>query len=223
MLVEFAQLFSMSGSIDDRNLSLVNKIEKSGVKRIIAINDFSHEETSAGIFLMRQKNRMRELRAMLTAKRVKIVPAVCVGISEGVSQTPDLYRLTLNKSRYILTTPPCGGFSDETMVEYKNIILKEKLVPIIMYFERYAACYDDYSLKKLLGISSAIFQVTDSALSSVKLRETINTLIKNNRTVIVSGNYKYDEKKKYFSLTAPSRKLYDYLSIVNNSFYSKVF
>ena len=113
MLVEFAQLFSMSGSIDDRNLSLVNKIEKSGVKRIIAINDFSHEEMSAGIFLMRQKNRMRELGAMLPAKRVKIVPAVCVGISEGVSQTPDLYRLTLNKSRYILTTPPCGGFSDE--------------------------------------------------------------------------------------------------------------
>ncbi|MDY3846081.1 MAG: hypothetical protein SOZ62_04135 [Eubacteriales bacterium] len=223
MIAEFAELFSPAFPIGEKSISLAQEMEASKVKRLIAVNEFIHEDTSTGIFLMRQNSRMRELAEALPNMKMRIIPTPCVRISRGVSHTSDLHKLTLNKTGYILTSPPYGGFSDEIMLEYRNLIINEKLVPVIMYFERCVAGYDDYNLNRIIGISSAVFQISGRALVDVKLRKTVESLLEDNRTVIISDNRVFDKKKKKFSLTAPSRKLYEYLIVKNNSFYLKIF
>lgn len=211
--------FSLLYNVDNPNIKGANALAKSladdGVKNIFAISEYSTGQYTVGEFLLRNRIAVADID-----HRVTVCPIVA--IETGVSTIPSFCELVLNGSRYVCVRPPYGSFSNETMVEFKNIIQKLKLAPIIFNTERYIAMYDDKDLNRLLTLPLTVYHFSANSLNNSEHLRIANELTLANKRVIIGRSRAFDEKEKRLSPGKSAKRLIDYLEVVNVKFYREI-
>lgn len=138
----------------------------SGVTDIIAtphMIDFFKQD----IFFERVSDRMKYMEEKLKSENipVKLHTGAEVFASEDILCAPDLSRLALASSRYLLVE---FSFTSATLAfvrETVETITEQNLVPVIAHPERYSFTISDYSAINTLAQDGALFQCNLSSLA----------------------------------------------------------
>lgn len=152
----------------DVALRMCRLAELNGVRHIVATPHIaSIDDTEA--FLERRRSRIKLMRSELESKgiNVKIYPGAEVYVDDDVFFAPDLDKLTINGSRYILIEFAFSGIRVSKVVDYINHIRNEGIVPIIAHPERYEFFQDDYDAVNFLSKNNVLFQINAASLASL--------------------------------------------------------
>ena len=211
--------FPLLYNVDNPNIKGANALAKSladdGVKNIFAVAEYLMGQYSVGEFLLRNRIAVADIK-----QRVTVCPIIT--LEAGVSSIPSFCELALNGSKYICVRPPYGSFSDETMLEFKNIIQKLKLVPIIFNTERYIAMYEEKDIERLLSLPLTVYHFSADSLNNSEYLSVANELTKANKRVIVGRSLAFNEREKRLSPGKSAKRLIDYLEVVNVKFYREI-
>ena len=112
---------------------------RQGVKGMFATPHYYSTEP-IGEFLDRRQEALRRLRAQIEQEQAEVPEVLCgaeVACRPGLSGDPDLYKLCLGNTRYMLLELPWSGWGSEIEREIRNISCVCGIMPILAHLERY--------------------------------------------------------------------------------------
>lgn len=170
--------------IDDGSSSVEMSIEmlklmrSQGVERIIATPHFyAHRENDdIKTYLEKRQNAYNKL-IQADRSNSDILLGAEVAIEHGISKLPDIDKLRLANTNYILLELPYAGFQHWYLEEITNISYEYGFTPIIAHIHRYLDYYSKAEYEEVLKLD-AIFQINNEAFGNFKEKKFVKSLIK---------------------------------------------
>ena len=135
------------------------RLYEQGVTHAVSASHFYKFEESAEQFLKRREKAFEELCAYLAAERIAHVPEIIQGaevyFTEELINDPDLEKLCIGDSGYMLIELPYAPITKELIDSFGKFAACGRVKPILAHLERYAAFADEETLFELLDIAPA--------------------------------------------------------------------
>lgn len=149
----------------EESLELCRIAFDNRIEHIVATPHIS-EAGQAESFLRKRNEKLTELREALALRniRVELHPGAEILAGDGLLSDPDLRKLTINGSRYLLVEFPWADLDGQTLLRHLAAIRGQGLAPIIAHPERYLYFQRDYGFVNLLLEQGVLFQVNAPAL-----------------------------------------------------------
>lgn len=133
----------------EESVAVLEQMWESGIKRVFATPHYYARET-VDRFLERRQASLEQLRQ---AGETRELPALCCGAEvawfPGIGNHPEISRLCLGRSRYLLLELPFTPWSAQTLRDVDNLCLMG-FTPILAHYERYTRCQSRQMLRKML-------------------------------------------------------------------------
>jgi protein-tyrosine phosphatase len=162
----------------EMSLEMIKMMRSQGVERIIATPHF---------YAHRERNDIKAYLAKRQAAYDKIVQAdnsnsdimlgAEVAIEHGLHSIPDIDKLCLADTNYILLELPYAGFQHWYLDEITDISYEYGFTPIIAHIHRYLDYYSKSEYEEVLKLD-AIFQINNEAFGNLKEKRFVKNLIK---------------------------------------------
>jgi protein-tyrosine phosphatase len=121
------------------SVAMLQEMAAQGVKQVVATPHFYPRKESVVRFLERREAAWAALREE-TAKYADL-PEVRLGAEvfyyTGISDSPDLEKLALEDTKYLLVEMPDGQWTPRMYRELEKIALLQGLTPIVAHVDRY--------------------------------------------------------------------------------------
>lgn len=162
----------------EMSLKMIDMMRTQGVDKIIATPHFyAHRENSdVKSYLEKRQNAYNRLvSADSSCAEIKL--GAEVAIEHGLSKIPDIDKLRIADTNYILLELPYAGFQHWYIEEISNISIEYGFTPIIAHIHRYLDYYSKSEYEEVLKLD-AIFQINNEAFGNFKERRFVKSLIK---------------------------------------------
>lgn len=175
----------------DESLKMLQELQDQGVRRIVAASHYNMERESVAEYLARRK---RSYRAFMNAARdegltkPQCVPVAEVDFMPNISHIPNLERLLIPNTRYLLIDLPLGKFSTWMMRELSHMMHKRKIYPVICNTERHLIYGDESEQKRLLGLPYAVYQFCWNMMTDGEFSRRIFRLYYEGKTILFGTN-----------------------------------
>lgn len=170
------QIDDGSSSVE-MSLDMIKMMRSQGVERIIATPHF---------YAHRERNDIKAYLAKRLAAYDKIIQAdnsnsdillgAEVAIEHGLHNVPDIDKLRLADTNYILLELPYAGFQRWYLDEITDISYEYGFTPIIAHIHRYLDYYSKSEYEEVLKLD-AIFQINNEAFGNFKEKRFVKKLI----------------------------------------------
>ena len=121
------------------SVAMLQEMAAQGVKQVVATPHFYPRKESVAHFLERREAAWAALREE-TAKHTDL-PEVRLGAEvfyyTGISDSPELEKLAVQDTRYLLVEMPDGQWTPRMYRELEKIALLQGLTPIVAHVDRY--------------------------------------------------------------------------------------
>lgn len=140
-------------------------------------------------FLAMRAQRVQEIEVAAKEKGVTI-PKLCQGaevtLSCDISEIPDIEKLVIEGTRYILIEMPYTAWQDWMFDSLYALIAHKDLIPVMAHMERYY----DVDRKKIekLGAMDVYFQINADSLGEKVYRNVAMKLIRNNMVHLIGSD-----------------------------------
>lgn len=161
----------------EMSLEMIQMMKTQGVEKIIATPHFyAHREKSVISYLeKRQKSYGRLIEA--DHKNAEIMLGAEVAVEHGISRLPDIEKLRIADTGYILLELPYAAFAHWYLEEINDISYGFGLTPVIAHIHRYLNFYGKAEYEEVLGLD-AVFQINNEAFGNYKEKKFVKKLIK---------------------------------------------
>ena len=161
----------------EMSLKMIGTMKAQGVERIVATPHFyAHREKSVAAFLEKRTHAHEKL-IQADASCSAILLGAEIAIEHGLSQLPDLDKLRIADTNYMLLELPYASFSHWLLEEIGDIAYEYHVTPVIAHIHRYLEYYSKAELEEVLK-TDAVFQINNEAFGNYKERHFVKSLIK---------------------------------------------
>lgn len=138
----------------ETSLAMIEKLQSQGAKKIILTPHYYSDNISLDDFLRRRDKAFNELLRELPSGSPTLIPAAEVYISKYLFNNPNIDKLKIAGSNYILIEHPfSSSFSENTYDRLMNMYCDYGAKPILAHIERYPALMDDpYKLEDYINM-----------------------------------------------------------------------
>ena len=162
----------------EMSLKMIEMMRSQGVEKIIATPHFyaHREKCNVKAYLEKRQNAYHKL-VQADEANSDILLGAEVAIEHGLHKIPDIDKLRIADTDYILLELPYAGFQNWYIEKITNIAYEYKLTPIIAHIHRYLDYYSKTEYEKVLELD-AIFQINNEAFGNFKEKKFVKSLIK---------------------------------------------
>lgn len=162
----------------EMSLEMIKMMKAQGAERIIATPHFyaHREQNNIKVYLEKRQNAYNKL-VQADPKNEDILLGAEVAIEHGLSKLPDIEKLCIADTNYILLELPYAGFQHWYLEEITDISYEYGLTPIIAHIHRYLGFYSKAEYEEVLKLD-AIFQINNEAFDNFKEKRFVKSLIK---------------------------------------------
>lgn len=162
----------------EMSLKMIEMMRSQRVEKIIATPHFyAHRENcNVKAYLEKRQNAYNKL-VQADEANSDILLGAEVAIEHGLHKIPDIDKLRIADTDYILLELPYAGFQHWYLDEITDIAYEYKLTPIIAHIHRYLDYYSKAEYEKVLELD-AIFQINNEAFGNFKEKKFVKSLIK---------------------------------------------
>ena len=120
-------------------------------------------------FVNERDEKIRILRKILKTEEIhlNLLPGAELFLNDKIFHAPNLDKLTINGTRYMLCEMSLGAFNTRHVTMWFNELIKRGYKPILAHPERYYELHHDYSLIDDLLQLGVLFQVNLDSLIGV--------------------------------------------------------
>lgn len=162
----------------EMSLEMIKLMRSQGVERIIATPHFyahrEHKDIKA--YLAKRQAAYDEI-VQADNSNSDIMLGAEVAIEHGLHSIPDIDKLRLADTNYILLELPYAGFQRWYLDEITDISYEYGFTPIIAHIHRYLDYYSKSEYEEVLKLD-AVFQINNEAFGNFKERRFVKNLIK---------------------------------------------
>ena len=171
------QIDDGSNSVE-MSLEMIKIMRSQGVERIIATPHFyAHRERNDIKAYLAKRQTAYDKIVQADNSNSDIMLGAEVAIEHGLHSIPDIDKLRLADTNYILLELPYAGFQRWYLDEITDISYEYGFTPIIAHIHRYLDYYSKSEYEEVLKLD-AIFQVNNEAFGNFKERRFVKNLIK---------------------------------------------
>ncbi|MBQ7783254.1 MAG: hypothetical protein IJ368_04720 [Oscillospiraceae bacterium] len=156
------------------------RMSDQGITHVVSTSHFYRHEESIQSFLVRREKAFSELYGYLKSRNItnipKIIPAAEVYFTTALADDPDLEKLCIDGTEYILIELPYAQITKTITDSYTTLASCGRVTPILAHIERYAAFADEGTLMQLLEASQA--QINCGSLLSLSGSRLATRIIK---------------------------------------------
>lgn len=162
----------------EMSLEMIKLMRSQGVERIIATPHFyahrEHKDIKA--YLAKRQAAYDEI-VQADNSNSDIMLGAEVAVEHGLHSIPDIDKLRLADTNYILLELPYAGFQRWYLDEITDISYEYGFTPIIAHIHRYLDYYSKSEYEEVLKLD-AVFQINNEAFGNYKERRFVKSLIK---------------------------------------------
>ena len=171
------QIDDGSNSVE-MSLEMIKMMRSQGVERIIATPHFyAHRERNDIKTYLAKRQTAYDKIVQADNSNSDIMLGAEVAIEHGLHSVPDIDKLRIADTNYILLELPYAGFQHWYLDEITDIAYEYKLTPVIAHIHRYLDYYSKAEYEEVLKLD-AIFQINNEAFGNFKERRFVKNLIK---------------------------------------------
>lgn len=160
----------------EMSCKMIRMMRDQGVKRIVATPHFyAHREESINSYLEKRQNAYERI-VQSDASNVDILLGAEIAVEHGISGLPNIEKLRIADSRYILLELPYASFSHWILEEINNITYEYRLTPVLAHVHRYLDFYSKLELEEVLKLN-AVLQFNNKAFDNFRERRFVKALI----------------------------------------------
>ena len=123
------------------SLEVLRQAAAQGVAAMVATPHFYSSRESVDSFLARRQASYDALLQAMASKPDVVFPEIRLGAEvayrPNISRLPDLEKLCMANSRYLLLELPFSDWTNEMMREIQNISVARGLIPVLAHLDRY--------------------------------------------------------------------------------------
>ena len=197
----------------EMSLALMKEEKRQGCKGIICTPHYYPEE-KIDVFLERRRRAcvelLRTMRQQTSGDKddFKITLGAEVAYYPGIANNPDISKLCMGKSRYMLLEMPFKEWSRTTLRDVRSMITNLGIRPVIAHLERFYDYTDRETIEELLELPVMV-QVNAGPLTvRGDGRKRIISLIKSGRALLI-GSDTHNIDKRPPNIPEGIRTLYD--------------
>lgn len=181
------QIDDGSSSVD-MSIKMIKMMRSQGVERIIATPHFyAHRENNDIKAYLNKRQTAYDKIVQADSSNKDIMLGAEVAIEHGLHSIPDIDKLRLADTNYILLELPYAGFQHWYLDEITDISYEYDLTPIIAHIHRYLDYYSKAEYEEMLKLD-AIFQINNEAFGNYKERRFVKSLIKEGYPYILGSD-----------------------------------
>ena len=159
------------------SLDMMRLMRSQGVDRIVATPHFyAHRELDVADWLRRRQEAYDQIRAT-EIQFPELLLGAEVAIEQGISRLPDVEKLTLADTPYILLEFPYAPFANWMLEEVFALSQRYDLVPVLAHIHRYTHFYNRSQMAAVLQ-ADALFQINTEAFRGFRERHFVMSLIR---------------------------------------------
>ena len=171
------QIDDGSNSVE-MSLEMIKMMRSQGVERIIATPHFyAHRERNDIKAYLAKRQTAYDKIVQADNSNSDIMLGAEVAIEHGLHSIPDIDKLRLADTNYILLELPYAGFQRWYLDEITDISYEYGFTPIIAHIHRYLDYYSKSEYEEVLKLD-AIFQINNEAFGNFKEKRFVKKLIK---------------------------------------------
>ena len=160
----------------EMSLKMISMIKSQGVGNIIATPHFyAHREKSVASFLEKRNHALEKL-IEADPENKNIILGAEIAVEHGISKLPDIDKLRIGDTKYILRELPYSNFASWCLEEITDTAYEYGFTPIIAHIHRYLDYYKKSELEEVLKLD-AIFQINNEAFGSFREKRFVKSLI----------------------------------------------
>ena len=139
----------------EESAAVLQKMLADGVEKVFSTPHYYARE-SVEEFLLRRDQSLQQLLAHMKGEEM---PQICCGAEvawfPGIGNCPQIEKLCLGSSRYLLLELPFTPWSALVVRDVNNLCLRG-MIPILAHFERYSSCQTKEARQKLLQTDALV-------------------------------------------------------------------
>ncbi|WP_295078045.1 CpsB/CapC family capsule biosynthesis tyrosine phosphatase [Ruminococcus sp.] len=161
----------------ETSLRMIRTMREQGVERIVATPHFyAHREHGVKAYLEKRQHAYDKL-VQEDPENADIILGAEVAVEHGISKLPDIEKLCITGTKYILLEFQYTSFGKWMLEEVNDIAFEYGLVPILAHIHRYLEYYTKSELEEVLK-TEAVFQFNNEAFESFKEKRFVKSVIK---------------------------------------------
>ena len=162
----------------EMSLEMIKMLRSQGVERIIATPHFyAHRERNDIKAYLAKRQTAYDKIVQADNSNSDIMLGAEVAIEHGLHSIPDIDKLRIADTNYILLELPYAGFQHWYLDEITDISYEYGFTPIIAHIHRYLDYYSKSEYEEVLKLD-AIFQINNEAFGNFKEKRFVKNLIK---------------------------------------------
>lgn len=130
------------------------RLSEQGVTHVVSTSHFYRHEETIGSFINRRQLAMNRLSAYIEERGItgipKIIPAAEVYFSTALADDPDLEKLCISGTDYMLVELPYSQLTQNICDSFRSFAACGRVRCVLAHIERYAAFADEDTLFELL-------------------------------------------------------------------------
>lgn len=173
------------------SMEMLRVMQDQGIRRMVAASHYNMQRESVADYLARRKISYRTF--MNAARDEGLSKPHCIPVAEvdfmpDISRVPNLERLVIPNTRYMLIDLPIGKISTWMMRELAHMIQKRKIYPIVCNTERHLIYDDESEQKRLFSLPYTAYQVCWNAMVDREFASRIIRLYQEGKNIIFGTN-----------------------------------
>lgn len=164
----------------EQSVAMLREEADQGILRVIATPHFYPRRESVESFLKRREAALTALREAMAQQ--EDLPELLMGAEvfyyTGMSDSPDLRKLAIEGTNYILVEMPDGEWAPRMYRELERVALQQGLTPIVAHIDRYIRPWRTKGIPQRLAMLPVLVQANGAFFLNRKTRFLAMKLLK---------------------------------------------
>ncbi|MBQ7922079.1 MAG: hypothetical protein IJ325_05830 [Clostridia bacterium] len=170
----------------DESLAMLEALRGQGVTKAAATPHFYANDESVDDFIARRDASFGMLKARLPDTSW-ILPGAEVRYYEGISRLPDLKKLRIVNTRFVLLEMPFSQWTEYSVREIMDIAAQGKITPVLAHIDRYLPMLKKTVLPRLLN-SGVLIQANVSFFTGFFTRSQALHMVRTNQIHFIGSD-----------------------------------
>lgn len=170
----------------DESLAMLESLRKQGIRKVAATPHFYANDESVDTFLARREKSFAVLKDRLTDS-MQVLAGAEVRYYEGISRLPDLKKLRISGTKFVLLEMPFSPWTEYSVREIIDIAAQGKVTPVLAHIDRYLPMLKKSVLPRLLN-SGVLMQVNSSFISGFFTRAKAFSMLRTNQIHFIGSD-----------------------------------
>ncbi|MDO4742782.1 MAG: hypothetical protein Q4B04_01950 [bacterium] len=162
----------------EESLKLLRILKKQNVDVVVATPHFYDGNEAFEDYLARRQSAYDAVKECLTDDMPELYLGCEVKYFRGISNIPEIRKLRIGNSDYILLELPYRSLTPSEIYEISDLKYSLGLTPILAHVERYIRFSGFSRILELLKEGEVLAQINAEKLDKIKKRRRVNKLVK---------------------------------------------